>query len=115
MSRINHRIRQSICLLALPAVFTGPAKTLVISVPRTTGWTSTGLAITAGDLLEIRAELTRIGTKSITVRYEMTNLANHGKAATMESIYVLFDLQKRKGIAISDGLREKACKHLVEG
>ena len=71
--------------------------------------------VAAGDLLEIRAEMTRIGTKSITVRYERTNLANHGIAATMESIYVLFDLQKRKGIAISDGLREKACKHLVEG
>ena len=69
--------------------------------------------VTAGDLLEIRAGLTKIGTKSITVYYEMTNFGNNETAATMEVVYVLFDLEKRKGLALTDELREKASKHLV--
>ena len=70
--------------------------------------------VTAGDLLEIRACLTRIGTKSITASYEMTILGNNETAATIEVIYVLFDLEKRKGLALTDELREKASKHMVE-
>ncbi len=69
--------------------------------------------VTAGELLEIRACLIRIGTKSITASYEMTILGNNETAATMEVIYVLFDLEKRKGLALTDELREKASKHLV--
>jgi acyl-CoA thioester hydrolase len=70
--------------------------------------------VTAGDLLEIHAGLTRIGTKSITVNYEMTNIGNNETAATMEVVYVLFDLQKRKGLVLTDELREMASKYLVE-
>jgi len=70
--------------------------------------------VTAGDLLEIHAGLTRIGTKSITVNYEMTNIGNNEIAATMEVIYVLFDLEKRKGLVLTDELREMASKYLVE-
>ena len=70
--------------------------------------------VTAGDLLEIHAGLTRIGTKSITVNYEMTNIGNNVTAATMEVIYVLFDLENRKGLALTDELREMASKYLVE-
>jgi len=70
--------------------------------------------VTAGDLLEIHAGLTRIGTKSITVNYEMTNIGNSETAATMEVIYVLFDLEKRKGLVLTDELREMASKYLVD-
>lgn len=70
--------------------------------------------VAAGDLLEIRAALTRIGTKSITVSYEMNNLGDNQTAATMEVIYVLFDLQKRKGLVLTDELREKASAYVVE-
>ena len=70
--------------------------------------------VTAGDLLEIHAGLTRIGTKSITVCYRMTNLENNETAATTEVIYVLFDLEKREGIALTDELRERASKYLME-
>ena len=70
--------------------------------------------VAAGDLLEIRAALTRIGTKSITGSYEMTNLGDNQTAATMEVIYVLFDLQKRKGLVLTDELREKASAYVVE-
>ena len=69
--------------------------------------------VTAGDLLEIRAGLMKIGTKSITVYYEMTNFRNNETAATMEVVYVLFDLEKRKGLALTDELREQASKYLV--
>jgi len=70
--------------------------------------------VAAGDLLEIRAALTRIGTKSITVSYKMTNLGDNQTAATMEVIYVLFDLQKRRGLVLTDELREKASAYVVE-
>jgi len=71
--------------------------------------------VAAGDLLETHAKLTRIGTKSITVCYEMTRLGDRAKTATMEVIYVLFDLQKRKALTLTEVLLEKASRHLVEG
>jgi acyl-CoA thioester hydrolase len=71
--------------------------------------------VTAGDLLETHAKLTRVGTKSITVCYEMTQLGDRVTAATMEVIYVLFDLQKRKALALTDELLEKASMHLAGG
>jgi acyl-CoA thioester hydrolase len=70
--------------------------------------------VEAGDLLEIHAKLTRIGTKSITGYYEMTNLGSNELAATLEVVYVLFDLQERNALALTDELREKASKFLVE-
>jgi acyl-CoA thioester hydrolase len=70
--------------------------------------------VAAGDLLEIHAGLTKIGTKSITAKYEMTNLGNNEIAATFEVIYVLFSLEERKGLALTDELRDKALKYLTE-
>ena len=70
--------------------------------------------VTAGDLLEIHAALTKIGTKSITVCYEMTNLGKNEKAATLNVIYVLFDLEKREALELTDELRQKASKFLVD-
>jgi acyl-CoA thioester hydrolase len=68
--------------------------------------------VAAGDILEIRASLVKIGTKSITARYVMINLGKNELAATLECIYVLFDMQARKGLALSDQLREAASKYL---
>ena len=70
--------------------------------------------VAVGDLLEIRAGVTKIGTKSITVFYEMTNLGTNETAATLEVVCVLFDLKKRKAVALSDELRDMASKHLVQ-
>ena len=70
--------------------------------------------VVAGDLLEIHAGVTKIGTKSITVFYRMTNLGSNETAATLEAVCVLFDLEKRQAIALSDELRDKASKHLVQ-
>ena len=70
--------------------------------------------VAVGDVLEIRAGLTKIGTKSITIFYEMTNLGNNETAATLECVCVLFDLQTRESIELSDQLRESASKHLIK-
>jgi acyl-CoA thioester hydrolase len=68
--------------------------------------------VSAGEILEIRAGLLKIGSKSITARYEMINLAKDEVAATLECICVLFDMNAREGLIISDQLRELASKHL---
>ena len=68
--------------------------------------------VSAGDVLEIRASLVKIGTKSITARYQMINLGKDEVAATLECIYVLFDMQARASLVLSDLLREAASKHL---
>ena len=70
--------------------------------------------VTAGDVLEIRAGLSKIGTKSITIFYEMTNLGKNEMSATLECVSVLFDLQTRESIALSEQLRELAAKHLIK-
>jgi acyl-CoA thioester hydrolase len=64
--------------------------------------------VRAGDLLEIRAVLTKIGTKSIQASYQMQNLQRGDVAATLDAVYVLFDLDERKSVAIDDNLRALA-------
>ena len=66
----------------------------------------------AGDLLEVRASLVKIGTKSITATYMMQNLKTGDVAATLDAVYVLFDLETRIGIEISDDLRGAASKYI---
>ena len=68
--------------------------------------------VAAGDLLEVQAELVKIGGKSMTVAYEMTNLGSGDIAATLEGVMVLFDLQKRRAVTIPDDLRETAEREL---
>ena len=69
--------------------------------------------VAAGDLLEVSAGLVKIGGKSMTVRYEMTNLGSGEIAATLECVCVLFDLQERVAAVITDELRSKASEHLL--
>lgn len=68
--------------------------------------------VSAGDLLEIRAFLVKIGSKSITARYEMRNLNKEELAARLESVSVLFDLEHRKAATIPEDLRERAAHHV---
>ena len=70
--------------------------------------------VLAGDVLEVRAGLTKIGSKSITIFYEMTNLGKNETAATLECICALLDLQTRKSVKLSKQLRESASKHLIK-
>lgn len=69
--------------------------------------------VAAGDLLEIRAEITKLGGKSMTARYEMINLGKQTTAATLEAVSVLFDLERRKAVTIGDELRENARIHML--
>ncbi|MEH6810010.1 MAG: acyl-CoA thioesterase [Hyphomonas oceanitis] len=71
--------------------------------------------VAAGDLLEVRAALAKIGGKSITVIYEMHNLTKGGIAANLESVSVYFDLTDRKAITIPDALRASAQSFLQPG
>ena len=64
--------------------------------------------VVAGDPVEIRAKLDKIGNKSLRVSYRMVNLKSRETAATMEAVYVLFDLEKREGLVIDDALRGRA-------
>jgi len=68
--------------------------------------------VAAGDVLEVQASMVKIGSKSLTARYEMINLGNDELAATLECIYVLFDMKGRHSLALTDQLRQMAAKHL---
>ncbi len=68
--------------------------------------------VSPGDLLEVRASLMKIGNKSITAAYVMQNLKTGEVAATLEAVYVLFDLEARVGVEIGDDLRSAASKYL---
>ena len=64
--------------------------------------------VSAGDVLEIRARLQKIGTKSFTMLYEMVNLASDEVSATLESICVYFDLEARCAVALTDEMKARA-------
>jgi acyl-CoA thioester hydrolase len=66
----------------------------------------------AGDLLEVRACIAKVGSKSITIRYEMFNLVKDELAATLECVCVLLDLTDRKAIPLSDKRRQQALQHM---
>ena len=68
--------------------------------------------VSAGDLLEIRACIVKVGTKSITIRYDMFNIVRDQLAATLECVCVLFDLDNRKPKPLSDEQRKHAEQHM---
>ena len=68
--------------------------------------------VAAGDLLEIRGRVIKLGGKSVTVGYEMHNLTRQELAATLEVITVLFDTRARKATAFTDDMRATAAPHL---
>ena len=88
-------------------------------VDRTVGWVDVRHVIEykaevgAGDPLEIRASIAKLGGRSMTVRYEMLNLGRGEIAATLEAVNVLFDLKGRGAVKIGDEMREQAEAHLA--
>jgi len=68
--------------------------------------------VSAGDVLEIRARLQKIGTKSFTVLYEMVDLSKKEVVCTQESICVYFDLEERQATPITSEMREAAEQYL---
>ena len=70
--------------------------------------------VNAGDVLEVKAGIRKIGNKSITIFYEMMNLGDNELAASLECTCVLFDLTARKAMPLPDDLRACAEGHLIE-
>jgi acyl-CoA thioester hydrolase len=64
--------------------------------------------VSEGQLLSISGRLTKIGTKSITVLYEMIENESNVTVATLESVSVLFDTKNRKALALSSKMIEQA-------
>ena len=64
--------------------------------------------VRAGDLLEVRACISKVGTKSIGIRYEMSNSVSKDVTATLECICVLIDLESRESVPLSDVQRKQA-------
>ena len=69
--------------------------------------------IRAGELLEIRACLVRVGTRSLVARYDMIKRASGGIAASLEATYVLFDLQQRVALPLDETLLDQANRSLT--
>jgi acyl-CoA thioester hydrolase len=69
--------------------------------------------VAAGDILEIRGGLSKVGNKSITACYEMTNLSKKELAATLESTSVYFDTTARKAVVLPPKFRARAGEHLI--
>ena len=69
--------------------------------------------VTAGELLEVHAGVVKLGGKSMSVRYEMTNVAKQEIAATLDCTMVLFDLKARQAVKIPEPLRKQAETHLI--
>ncbi|WNC67730.1 acyl-CoA thioesterase [Thalassotalea nanhaiensis] len=62
--------------------------------------------VAAGELLEIQANLTKLGTKSITVTYTMLNIGkNKAQVATLESTSVYFDTLNRKAVPLTSEMK----------
>ena len=66
----------------------------------------------SGDLLEVRACISKVGTKSIGIRYEMINAVKDELAATLDCICVLMDLNTRKAVPLSHKQRELATQYI---
>ncbi|MEH6584549.1 MAG: acyl-CoA thioesterase [Halioglobus sp.] len=69
--------------------------------------------VASGDILEVRGGLSKIGSKSITVFYEMSNLSKGELAATLESTSVRFDTRARKAVVLSDEFKSRGQQHLI--
>lgn len=68
--------------------------------------------VSAGELLEVRAELLKLGGKSITAVYEMHHPGEAAVLARLQSTSVLFDLEARRAVTIGEELRARAQGHL---
>ena len=68
----------------------------------------------AGDLVEVRGCITKVGTKSIGIRYEMLNSVKNEVAATLDCVCVLIDLEARNSVPLSEQQRELATQHIEQ-
>ena len=64
--------------------------------------------VAAGDLLEIDAQLVKVGNKSMAVEYQMRNISRNQLAASLHSTSVYFDLEARSSIPITTEMKKAA-------
>lgn len=67
----------------------------------------------AGALVEIEGGVTEIGTSSFTAVYLMKNKLSGERAATLTAKVVLFDLEARRSIQLTDKLHQQLGMRLV--
>jgi acyl-CoA thioester hydrolase len=65
----------------------------------------------AGALVHVRSVLVRVGNKSVEFRHRMLDSETEALHATSENVTVLFDLEARKAVALSDPIRSR-CREL---
>jgi acyl-CoA thioester hydrolase len=70
--------------------------------------------VAAGDLLEIDAQLVKVGNKSMAVEYQMRNISRNQLSASLHSTSVYFDLETRSAIPITAEMREAAKAFLAD-
>ena len=71
--------------------------------------------VRAGTLLVVCSRLARLGGKSITYVHEMRNAETGTVHSTCETVTVLFDLEKRAAVPLTDAIRARGREMGVEG
>ena len=61
----------------------------------------------AGELVVIRGRILKVGGKSLTAHYAMTNLQTGVVSAEMEAVSVQFDLKQRRAVPIEADIRAR--------
>ena len=70
--------------------------------------------VAAGDLLEIDAQLVKVGNKSMAVEYRMRNISRNQLAASLHSTSVYFDLEARSAIPITTEMKKAATAFITD-
>lgn len=68
----------------------------------------------AGALTEVKGAMKKIGNKSVVYYYELYDARTGALSATLETTSVYFDLVERVGVPLTDEMKERASKYLVE-
>lgn len=68
----------------------------------------------AGALTEVKGAMKKIGTKSVVYYYELYDARTGALSATLETTSVYFDLVERVGVPLTDEMKERAAKYLIE-
>jgi acyl-CoA thioester hydrolase len=68
--------------------------------------------LTAGALIAVTGRVIRVGGKSLTTHFRLTDIHSGREAAKLESIAVQFDLKARRAIDLLPEIRERASQLL---
>ena len=71
------------------------------------------LEVPKGSVVEIYSGITRLGTKSLTIRSEMRDVETARVHARLKAILVHFDLQARKALPLTSEIRQRAAGLMI--